>query len=194
MLEQPMSQPVPVASAAEMTRVTKVRVQVRADSFLYEGTIHLLAEVRRIQEVLNDPKPFLNLTEVVIHDRAAASTSHAPYVALNKGAISHVIVLSGDRTGAAAEAPAPEAPPRSAVAQPTIPPAGPRTMPAPTRRARNPQDPPTQPFPRGQVAAAATGEQDDEDVSDLILDDDGGDDIDPSDLVRDGGAPHGAKG
>lgn len=189
-----MSQPAALGAASEMTRVSKVRVQVRADSFLYEGYIHLLAETRRIQEVLNDPKPFLNLTEVVIHDRNAATSSHAPYVALNKGAITHVLVLSTERTGAVAETPAPDPAARAAVAQPTVPPAGPRTMPLPPRRARSPQDPPTQPFPRGQISAPPMADADDEDVSDLILDDDGGDDVDPGDMERESGALTGKDG
>jgi hypothetical protein len=176
-----------------MTRVSKVRVQIRADSFIYEGYVYLLAETRRIHEVLNDPKPFLNLTEVVIHDRNSASTNHAPYVALNKGAITHVVVLTGDSTGTGAEqahasSEAPSAGASAAAAQPTIPPAGPRTVPAPppTGSGKAVNDPPTQPFPRETLAAASV--VDDDDVSDLILDDDGGDDIDPDDLERDVGA------
>jgi hypothetical protein len=177
-------------AASEMTRVTKVRVQIRADSFIYEGYMHLLAETRRIQEVLNDPRPFLSLTEVVIHDRSAATTHHAPYIALNKGAITHVVVLSGDGTGESLEdSPSDDAASaggRGAGAAPmTVPPSGPRTMPVapPVRRA----DPLTQPFPPERVSAADV-ERDDDDVSDLILDDDGGDDIDPDDLERDAGA------
>ena len=191
-------------AASEMTRVSRIRVQIRADSFIYEGYVHLLAETSRIQEVLNDPKPFLNLTEVVIHDRNSATTNHAPYVALNKGAISHVVVLSGDSTGAdvevdhqvkPAEQPAPKtAPPRPPVAiQPTIPPAGPRTVPHPGR-GRKASDPPTQPFPRDPVISSSVVDPHDDDVSDLILDDDGGDDIDPDDLERDVGALIGSDG
>ena len=186
-------------AASEMTKVSRIRVQIRADSFIYEGYVHLLAETSRIQEVLNDPKPFLNLTEVVIHDRNSASTNHAPYVALNKGAISHVVVLSGDSTGADVEAHhqagEPEPPPRPAVAvQPTIPPAGPRTVPHPGRGGRKANDPPTQPFPRDPVISSSVVDHDDDDVSDLILDDDGGDDIDPDDLERDVGALIGSDG
>jgi hypothetical protein len=191
-----MTQAAAVA-ASEMTPVSKVRVQIRADAFIYEGYVYLLAETRRIQEVLNDPKPFLNLTEVVIHDRNSATTNHAPYVALNKGAITHVVVLSGDLTGedveaghrAAASGPSKAA--RHAAAQPTIPPAGPRTVPV---TAGGPNDPPTQPFPRDPVATSAVVRPDDDDVSDLILDDDGGDDIDPDDLERDVGALIGSDG
>ena len=187
-------------AASEMTRRSRIRVQIRADSFIYEGYLHLLAETSRIQEVLNDPKPFLNLTEVVIHDRNSATTNHAPYVALNKGAISHVVVLSGDKTGADVEADhqaePPEPPPRPRPAvpvQPTIPPAGPRTMPHPGRR-RKATDPPTQPFPRDPVISSSVVDPHDDDVSDLILDDDGGDDIDPDDLERDVGVLIGSDG
>ncbi|MEE2827819.1 MAG: hypothetical protein VX498_01410 [Myxococcota bacterium] len=160
-----------------MSRVSRVRVQVRADSFVYEGYVYLLAETRRIQEVLNDPRPFLNLTEVVILDLATSSTHKAPYVALNKGAITHVVVLP-DR-GESGEALEPDseisiggpesssasdeaslANSSSGVATPMIPSAGPRTMPAPPPIKRR-GDPTTQPFPAL-----------DEDVSDLILDDD----------------------
>ncbi len=180
----------PAASAAsEMTRVNKVRVQIRADAFIYEGYVYLIAETRRIQEVLNDPKPFLNLTDVVIHDRGSATTHHAPYCALNKGAITHVVVLSGDPTGESMED---EAPPkkkgkkgkRGVAAQSTVPPSGPKTVPVPPPGKKG--DPPTQPFPRDVVGSKDVA--DDDDVSDLILDDDGGDDIDPDDLERDVGA------
>ena len=190
-------------AASEMTRVSRIRVQIRADSFIYEGYVHLLAETSRIQEVLNDPKPFLNLTEVVIHDRNSATTNHAPYLALNKGAISHVVVLTGDKTGAdvevdhkvdhQAEKPEPPPPRPAVVVQPPIPPAGPRTVPHPGRR-RKATDPPTQPFPRDPVISSSIVDGHDDDVSDLILDDDGGDDIDPDDLERDVGALIGSDG
>jgi len=179
------------SAASEMTRVSKVRVQIRADSFTYEGYVHLLAETRRIQEVLNDPRPFLNLTEVVIHDRASATTHHAPYAALNKGAITHVVVLSGDGTGASMEdspsdATASAGGQGAVAAQMTVPPSGPRTVPIAPPPSRD--DPPTQPFPHVRVTASKVARRDDDDVSDLILDDDGGDDIDPDDLERDVGA------
>ena len=171
------------AAISEMTRVSRVRVQVRADAFIYEGYVHLLAETRRIQEVLNDPKPFLNLTEVVIHDTSLATTNHAPYVALNKGAITHVVILAGDTTGQDISDTSAQAGPSlgggSGIgAAPMLPSVGPRTMPGPEPTRRRRSDPPTQPFPPFSGS---------DDVSDLILDDDGGDDIDPDDLERDVG-------
>ncbi len=181
-----MKQPV-AAAAADMTRVSRVRVQIRADGFIYEGYVFLLAETRRIQEVLNDPKPFLNLTDVVIHDGTNATTHHAPYVALNKGAITHVVVIAGDSTGDSADSEGDvggaRSAPRVVAAQPTVPPVGPRTMPVPPPRGSK-NDPPTQPFPRQTIQSSAV---EDDDVSDLILDDDG-DDVDPDDLERDVGA------
>jgi hypothetical protein len=194
-----MPQPAVDTESPEMTPIRKIRVQIRADSFLYEGYLHLVAETRRIQELLNDPKPFLNLTEVVIHDRNSATTDHAPYVALNKGAISHVLVLSGDRTGLGAkeedtrEHSGPSSRAMVAASQPTIPPAGPRTLPAPpppgaqsgSRRGKGHGEPTTQPYPKKSVPRAARSGSG-EDVSDLMLDE--SDDIDPDDLERDVGA------
>ncbi len=193
-----MTEAAAAPAPVEMTRVQKVRVQIRADSTVYEGYVHLLADMSRVMEVLNDPRPFLNITEVVIHDRNDANTVHSPYVALNKGAITHVVVLSGDsptdRVSAdGAGAPnvrgaEPTAVLPAAARRPTLPSQGPKTMPAPPPlpiATRNfDQEPPTQPFPRGKLPPA----QDDDDVSDLILDDDGGDDVDPDDLERDVGA------
>ncbi len=191
-----MTEAAAAAGLAQMTRVQRVRVQIRADNCVYEGYVHLLGEASRLMEVLNDPKPFLNLTEVIIQDRNDASTVHSPYVALNKGAISHCIVLAGDRPTEAAEAPE-ASKPSAALSEPTttlpstppppmVPPAGPRTMPAPPPKpiaGRGfDKEPPTQPFPRD-----AAKRNDDDDVSDLILDDDS-DDIDPDDLERDVGA------
>lgn len=199
-----MTEAAAAAGLTEMTRVHRVRVQIRADNCVYEGYVHLLADASRIMDVLNDPKPFLNITEVIIQDRNDASTVHSPYVALNKGAITHVIVLAGDRPTEAAEAPVqskpaaassepttalpPTPPPPAPPQPPMVPSAGPRTMPAPPPKpiaGRGfDKEPPTQPFPRdaGRPAAHA-----DDDVSDLILDDDS-DDIDPDDLERDVGA------
>ncbi|MCK6527356.1 hypothetical protein L6R50_07265 [Myxococcota bacterium] len=80
-------------------RVARVRVRVLSNEFEYEGFIHLLAETRRIQEVLNDPKPFLNLTEAWVVDRASGAESgpHA-HVALNKGCINHLFECAPTRT------------------------------------------------------------------------------------------------
>lgn len=72
-----------------------VRVRVSADGSMYEGDVHLHGDARRIQEVLNDPRPFLNLTDVKIHNDAA--TEIASYVALNKGAITHVVLLGDEQ-------------------------------------------------------------------------------------------------
>ena len=167
------------------TEVPRARVQVRADSYIYEGDVALLPVTGLLQEVLNDPRPFLNLTEVVIYDTLSQSTNQAPYVALNKGAITHVLLVPDE---AVAEVPkageseivedgegadsalvaAATTSPADAVEVPVAAPAGPKTMPAPPPMKRR-ADPPTQPFPAL-----------DEDVSDLILDDD---DIDPADLL-----------
>ena len=73
---------------------SRVRVRVSADGSLYEGDVHLHGDARRIQEVLNDPRPFLNLTDVKI--LTEAGTEVAAYVALNKGAITHVVLLGDD--------------------------------------------------------------------------------------------------
>lgn len=192
-----MTEAAAATAPVEMTRVQKVRVQIRADSTVYEGYVHLLADTSRVMEVLNDPRPFLNITEVVIHDRNDANTVHSPYVALNKGAITHVVVLSGDSPSDRADASTAGAPKvrgaeptavlPAAARRPTLPSQGPKTMPAPPPKpiaTRNfDQEPPTQPFPRGKLPAA-----EDDDVSDLILDDDGADDVDPDDLERDVGA------
>lgn len=85
---------------------SRVRVRVSADGSMYEGDVHLHGDARRIQEVLNDPRPFLNLTDVKIHNDAV--TEIAAYVALNKGAITHVVLLGDDevaRPGVIASAP-----------------------------------------------------------------------------------------
>ena len=87
---------------------SKVRVQVSADGSSYEGDVHLHGDARRIQEVLNDPRPFLNLTDVSIRSEGGGTTK-ASYVALNKGAITHVLVLGDDAVasiGASGSAPA----------------------------------------------------------------------------------------
>jgi len=174
-----------------LTPVSRVRVQVRADAFVYEGLVTLLPDSERLQSVLNDPRPFLNMTDVDVFDAASGKTYSTAYLALNKGAITHVVLVSeglaeGLESVGKPESPAvvdkafssaPTASPMPIVAVPTVPPQGPPTLPAPmppprvTRRT----DSPTQPF-RAL----------DDEVSDLILDDEGdneGDDIDPADLL-----------
>jgi hypothetical protein len=189
------------ASPLDTRKVHKVRVQIRADGCLYEGYVTLF-EANRVRDVLNDPRPFLDLTDVTVAE-AGVAPSKARYVALNKGAITHLLLLGDAPAQAASPAPVvkptpvapPPPPPReepslsaealAAMSQPMVPAAGPATMPAPpplpaaTHLANN--DPPTAPYPRSPL----TGEDDVDDVSDLILDDD---DIDPDDLERDVGA------
>ncbi len=168
----------------EMTQVRKVRVAIRADGVDYEGYVHLVEEGMRVQDVLNDPRPFLNMTEVVLQDHTY------PYVALNKGAITHLMVLEAVAAEGSARGPATPAPKppstlspaaMAAARQPTVPAAGPSTLPAPPPRPAG--DPPTQPFPKESIGPRSGGLDDD-----LLLDEDDGDDIDPDDLERDVGA------
>jgi hypothetical protein len=197
-----MTQTAAAPDVSEMTRVHKVRVQILAEGTLYEGYVHLIGATARIQDVLNDAKPFLNLTDVVIHDRNNAQTAHVAYCALNKGAVTHVLLLAGDQDGRGREEPTgkqkrrpatvplaamPQAPAAPPTHPPMVPPAGPKTIPGPSPTGlagRVAGDPPTQPFPK--EAARARGHEDD--MSDLILDDEVSDDIDPDDLERDLGA------
>lgn len=174
------------AGLTEMTQVRKVRVAIRADGADYEGYVHLVEEGTRVQDLLNDPRPFLNLTEVVLNDRSYG------YIALNKGAITHLMVLDvlpaegTARSGRTAHTPPAGISPAALAAarQPTVPPAGPSTLPAPPPRPAG--DPPTQPFPKESIGPRGADLDDDDD--DLLLDEDDGDDIDPDDLERDVGA------
>jgi hypothetical protein len=174
-------------SGEALTPVSRVRVQVRADAFVYEGLVTLLPDSERLQSVLNDPRPFLNMTDVDVFDAASGKTYSTAYLALNKGAITHVILVSEGLQPATASpasgradpafSSAPTASPMPVVAVPTLPPQGPPTLPAPapSPRVGRRTDSPTQPF-RAL----------DDEVSDLILDDDGDhekDDIDPEDLL-----------
>lgn len=128
---------------------SRVRVQVSADGSLYEGDVHLHGDARRIQEVLNDPRPFLNLTDVKIQTDAAMEV--AAYVALNKGAITHVVLLGDDA------APSPGIVSSKAVS-------GDATH-------------PVLPATGGSAGGAAGGEVVDElSVSDLLIDDEDDDD------------------
>lgn len=160
------------------------RVQVRADAFVYEGLVALLLDDDRIQTVLNDPRPFLSMTEVTVFDASTGSTYSTPYLALNKGAITHVVLVAEGLTEGVQSSVA-EVPPSAqpVIAAPTLPPQSPPAPPisrppAPPLAATLPKipvprrnDPPTQPFPGL-----------DHELSDLILDDEG-DDIDPADLL-----------
>jgi len=138
---------------------SKVRVQVSADGSSYEGDVHLHGDARRIQEVLNDPRPFLNLTDVSIS--SDGGTTKASYVALNKGAITHVLVLGDDVVA-------------SIAAKSSAPAGGDATHPVlPTTGASK------------SGAAAAGGEEsvDELSVSDLLIDDDDpNDDLDLGDF------------
>lgn len=175
-----MSNPGFAGGLTEMAQVRKVRVAIRADGLDYEGYVHLLEAGARVQDVLNDPRPFLNLTEVVVGDQAFS------YVALNKGAITHLLILESAPAETEAAAPVISEAARAAASQPSVPAVGPSTIPGPAptpRAARLSGDPPTQPFPREAIAAARLDDDDD-----LLLDEDDGDDIDPDDLERDVGA------
>ncbi|MCO4772578.1 MAG: hypothetical protein KDA24_21275 [Deltaproteobacteria bacterium] len=182
-----MSSPGFSGGITEMTQVRKVRVAIKADGADYEGYVHLLEDGSRVQDVLNDPRPFLNLTEVVYRDH-----THA-YVALNKGAITHLMVMehlaTSGATASHGQAPGKKRSGLSAAAlaaskQPTVPSAGPATLPGPPPRPQKKGDPPTQPFPKDVLGS----HNDALDEDDLLLDEDDGDDIDPDDLERDVGA------
>jgi len=149
-------------SDEDLTPVSRVRVRVASDAFIYEGLVTLLPDNDRLQSVLNDPRPFLNLTDVEIVDVATGKTEATSYLALNKGAITHVVLLA-EEANVATSSSAPKA-------EPTMPPTPVPSVP-PVPPLRRQHDPPTQPFPSLN-----------EDVSDLILDDED-DDIDPSDLL-----------
>ena len=141
-----------------LTPVSRVRVRVASDAFVYEGLVTLLHDNDRLQSVLNDPRPFLNLTDVQVFEVATGETHETSYLALNKGAITHVVLLGEERVD--------ESPASSLQSSPTPLP----SSSLPPLRQRH--DPPTQPFP-------FAGDE----VSDLMLDDDDADDIDPGDLL-----------
>jgi hypothetical protein len=164
------------------------RVQVRADAFVYEGLVTLLPDNDRLQAVLNDPHPFLSMTEVTVFDASTGSTYSTPYLALNKGAITHVVLVAEGLTEGvqSSVAEGPDAAPPSAepaVAAPTLPP-----QPLPESLiSRPPAPPPAAPLPKIPVplrndSATQPFPGLDDELSDLILDDDG-DDIDPDDLL-----------
>jgi len=161
-----------------LTPVTRVRVQVRADAFVYEGLVTLLPDSDRLQTVLNDPRPFLNMTDVSVFDATTGTTYSTPYLALNKGAITHVVLVTEGLTEsfdspssvpmpAGATLP-PQSPPSQPVVRPPAPPAA-RTVPKIPVPRRD--DPATQPFPGLEA-----------ELSDLVLDHDD-DDIAPEDLL-----------
>ena len=141
---------------------SKVRVQVSADGCTYEGNVHLHGDARRIQEVLNDPRPFLNLTDVRIAGEGS-STTEAAYVALNKGAITHVLLLGNELSAAGV------VPPLAGggdATHPVLPARGPVTRPLPT-----------------PIAAEAESVEEELSVSDLLIEDEeGNDDLDLGDF------------
>ncbi len=161
-----------------LTPVTRVRIQVRADAFVYEGLVTLLPDSDRLQTVLNDPRPFLNMTDVVVFDATTGTTYSTSYLALNKGAITHVVLVTEELNEgvessvvaqAASGATLPlQSPPSQPIVRRPAPPAA-RTVPKIPVPRRD--DPATQPFPGLEA-----------ELSDLILDHDG-DDIDPADLL-----------
>jgi len=158
-----MSHPTATVPAAHLSR--RIRVQVRADACLYEGYVHLHEEAHRLQEVLNDPRPFLNLTEVVMQDGSSGQAFEATYVALNKGAITHVVILGDEpASGGVGGGRKKGKKSRKGVSTADVPvlPAGPKTRPS------------------GRGVAQAGAEE--MSVSDLILEDEP-DDIDPDDLL-----------
>lgn len=191
-----MSDPA-VHTSPRTDRDSRVRVRIQADAGLYEGTVYLSAESLRLQDVLNDPRPFLNLTDVEFYDAATGGTTTTPYVALNKGAVTHVILLGEDGPARQALSGSGGADAGSSSLLsgqgPTVPPAGPPTLPAPPPAARGAGgDSVTQPY-----RSVGEGFGDEDDVSDLILEDDGElalDDLDPDDLERDPGSVVGGHG
>ncbi len=137
------------------TGTPRMRVRVRADGLLYEGAVDGMG---RLGDLLNDPRPFLTILDATVTDPMTGVSERAPEVVLNKGAITHV-VPAGAAVAAAVGPMTMPMPPGS------LPPAGPPTMPGPPPRGASkvPGDPPTQPYPRSP---------EEDDVSDLILDDD----------------------
>lgn len=134
------------------TGTPRLRVRVRADGLLYEGLVEAHG---RLGDLLNDPRPFLTLRDATVTDPMTGVSERASEVVLNKGAIAHVVPAGVVATAAVGPMTMP-------MPQSPLPPAGPPT--APRAASRVPGDPPTQPYPRNP---------EEDDVSDLILDDDG---------------------
>lgn len=201
----------PSAASADPHGPAPLRIQIRADGSIYEGNVQL-AGFGQLQALLNDPRPFLDLTDVIIQDQASATPVQSAWVALNKGAITHVVALGVPAVAARPSPPAPApaaapASPPAAAAPVAASPAAVAAAPAPavpdrgslvtTARPpvpRNEKTLPgpvpapvtTPPDPPTQPYPEPVATADDDDVADLILDDD--DDIDPADLQRDVGA------
>ncbi len=159
-----MNDSVGQGALSELASLRATSVQIKADGCLYEGMLLLVGEGQRLQDLLNDPKPFLTLSNVTVTDLATGQRSSGRSVTINKGAISHVLPLAGASVGAG------KAPARAGDigSAPTA------QMPA-AGRSGAPTVPPQPPLRGGPTAPF--GDAGEDDVSDLILDDDGVDDI-----------------
>jgi hypothetical protein len=64
-------------------------VRIETDSATYVGRVYVPESKKRLSDVLNDERPFLNLTEVTIND----SQSLESFVAVGKSHVRSVRVL-----------------------------------------------------------------------------------------------------
>jgi hypothetical protein len=75
----------------------KSKVFVITEHYEFIGNLHLINLERRESDVINDEKPFINLTNVEVRVKATNKTSHVNFVAINKKNVICVIPFEGEK-------------------------------------------------------------------------------------------------
>ncbi len=82
-----------------------MRVRILTPEFEYWGTVTGHWEAPRLHEVLNDPRPFLALTQVTLTHRGSGTREGPlPRISVHKGTITHALEEESVVSGALAPA------------------------------------------------------------------------------------------
>jgi len=78
-------------------RSKKITVKIFSSNYIFEGSVHLVNQQKRITEVINDPRHFINLTDVKVTSKNEKKSYIVPFIAINKNIIDFIFQVTSDK-------------------------------------------------------------------------------------------------
>lgn len=82
---------------AQYLKSKKISVKIFSANYIFEGNVHLINQQKRVTEIINDSRTFINLTDVKITSKTEKKSYIVPFLAINKNIIDFIIQSSEEK-------------------------------------------------------------------------------------------------